>query len=178
MCFPNVVLLWHQSHIKIAKKFIQLYFVIVPQNHSWKKAVYEILINQIWKHFKKMYILGPESWWTLKNQHRPPYQQRREAKHIIVSMDVKFSSAKFSIIHNTFQYTQTGKTCPLWQGTSMKGSFLVTDIGNIYEGTVLSAIGNMSEKSTLSIKAMIKAWIYFLSQNKERFTLFFFNNVL
>lgn len=43
----------------------------------------------------------------------------------------------------------------------MKESFLVTDIENIYEGTVLSAIGNISEKSTLSIKAMIKAWIYF-----------------
>lgn len=60
----------------------------------------------------------------------------------------------------------------------MKGSFLVTDIENIYEGTVLSDIGNISEKSTLSIKAMIKAWIYFLSQNKERFPLLFFNNIL
>lgn len=50
---------------------------------------------------------------------------------------------------------------PQWQETSMKESFLVTDIENIYEGTVLSAIGNISEKSTLSIKAMIKAWIYF-----------------
>lgn len=60
----------------------------------------------------------------------------------------------------------------------MKELFLVTDIENIYEGTVLSAIGNISEKSTLSIKAMIKAWIYFLSQNKERFPLLFFNNIL